>query len=261
MTSRGNTADINGARIYYEIFGSGPPLLMLHGGTESSRCWSAQIEFFSRRFKLILPDTRGHGRSTDTDQPFGYAQFASDMAALLDHLRIKTAFLCGSSDGGIIGLHLGIHHPGRIERQILLGANYHVDGLLPEFRVWLRRMSRSEGSIKWTGDLIEEYKRLSPQGPDSWDRFLKKVLALWSSEPDYTEAEIASIEIPTLVIAGDRDPFVRLDHTTALFKRLPRGALCILPNGDHNISKNKAEQFNPISLEFFLREERLLDIL
>ena len=140
MKPKGHYAKVNDIKIYYETLGKGPPLLMLHGGTVSSECWSAQLEPFARHFQLILPDSRGHGRSTDSDQPFSYAVMASDMVELLNQLKIKSTLLCGWSDGGIIGLHLSIHHPGLIKRQILIGVNFHVNGLIPVFRAWLQNL-------------------------------------------------------------------------------------------------------------------------
>ena len=146
MKPRGQYAEVNGIKMYYETLGEGPPLLMLHGVTVSSECWSWQLDPFARHFQVIVPDSRGHGRSTDSDQPFSYAVMASDVIELLKHLQIQSADLCGWSDGGIIGLHLAIHHPGVIKKQILVGANFDVNGLIPAFRGWLSKPTESEES-------------------------------------------------------------------------------------------------------------------
>lgn len=259
MTQQGGYVEVNGVRIYCQILGSGPPLLMLHGGAESSSAWAQQIEPFSRHFQLILPDTRGHGRSGDAGGPLSYGEIAADATALLDYLGIERTFLCGWSDGGIVGLHLSVYAPSRIRKQILIGANYHLEGLLPAFREWLRAQIQTDGPIAWNRAAAEAYRGLSPQGPDSWEPFLRKVFRLWLSGPYHTEAELSLIEIPTLLIAGDREEFVSLEHTTSLFNRLPRGALCIFPHADHRVPQTDPDLFNEIALRFLLKEDSYVD--
>jgi len=255
MKPRGQYAQVNDIKMYYETLGKGPPLLMLHGGTVSSECWSGQLAPFARHFQVILPDNRGHGRSTDSDQPFSYALMTSDVVELLKQLQISSTYLYGWSDGGIIGLDLAIHHPGLIKKQILVGANFHVNGLIPAFRDWLRKPSESEGSGCWSPDIVESYKRLSPQGPESWSRFFRKVLTLWRTLPHYSEQEVSLVTVPTLVVAGDQEQFVDINHTVTLFKLLKRGELCIIPNADHRVFQRRPDLFNKVALEFLLREE------
>lgn len=253
MKPRSQYVQVNDIKMYYETVGKGPPLVMIHGGTVSSECWSGQLEPFARHFQLILPDSRGHGRSTDSDLPFSYAAMASDVLELLKHLQIQRTDLCGWSDGGIIGLHLGIHHPGVIKKQILVGANFDVNGLIPAFRRWLSKPTESEESGCWSPEIVESYKRLSPQGPESWGRFFRKVLTLWQTSPHYSEQEISSITTPTLVVAGDQEQFVDINHTVRLFQLLKRGELCIIPNADHRVFGRRPDLFNEAALEFLLR--------
>ena len=260
MKPRGHYAKVNDIKIYYETLGKGPPLLMLHGGTVSSECWSAQLEPFARHFQLILPDSRGHGRSTDSDQPFSYAVMASDVVELLNQLKIKSTLLCGWSDGGIIGLHLSIHHPGLIKRQILIGVNFHVNGLIPVFRGWLQNPTESEQAGCWSPDIVESYKRLSPQGPGSWSKFFHKVCRLWLTSPDYSEEELSIIDIPTLVVAGDQEQFVDISHTVKLSRLLRRGELCIIPNADHSVFQRRSNLFNNVAREFLLQEPSLVTL-
>ena len=256
MKPRGQYAQVNDIKMYYETLGQGPPLLILHGGTVSSECWSGQLAPFARHFQVIVPDSRGHGRSTDSDQPFSYALMASDVIELLKHLQIQATDLYGWSDGGIIGLHLAIHHPGVIKKQILVGANYDVNGLIPAFREWLSKPTESEESGCWSPEIVESYQRLSPQGLESWNRFFRKVITQWRTLPHYSEQEISSITVPTLVVAGDQEQFVDINHTVKLFKLLKRGELCIIPNADHRVFARRPDLFNQVALEFLLREAR-----
>jgi pimeloyl-ACP methyl ester carboxylesterase len=256
MKPAGHYVQVNDIKMYYETLGQGPPLLILHGGMVSSECWSGQLDPFARHFQVIVPDSRGHGRSTDSDQPFSYALMASDVIELLKYLQIQSTDLYGWSDGGIIGLHLAIHHPGVIKRQILVGTNFDVNGLIPAFRGWLSKPTESEESGCWSPEIVESYQRLSPQGPESWNRFFKKVITLWRTLPHYSEQEVSSITVPTLVVVGDQEQFVDINHTVKLFQLLERGELCIIPNADHRVFARRPELFNPVALEFLLPETR-----
>jgi pimeloyl-ACP methyl ester carboxylesterase len=125
----GQYANINGVRIWYETYGSGPPVLVLHGGTGSLEDMHKQIRALAATRFVVALDSRGHGRSTDSDAPLSYTLMADDMLRLLDHLNIRQTDIVGWSDGGIIGLDLAMHHPERVGRLVAIGANYDVDGL------------------------------------------------------------------------------------------------------------------------------------
>ena len=125
----GQYTDINGIRLYYETYGSGQPVLVLHGGTGSLEDMRYQIAALAAERFVVAPDSRGHGRSSDTDAPLSYGLMADDMLKLLDSLKIDRVDIVGWSDGGIIGLDLAIHHPERIRRRTGTGANYDVNGL------------------------------------------------------------------------------------------------------------------------------------
>src|SRR5579862_1962821 len=124
----GQTLDVDGVKIYYETYGSGPPVLVLHGGTAFLETMHYQITALATHHFVIAPDSRGHGRSTDPPGPLHYHDMAEDMIGLMDHLHIAKADLVGWSDGGIIGLDLAIHHPERIGWMVVIGSNFDLSG-------------------------------------------------------------------------------------------------------------------------------------
>src|SRR5262249_50412490 len=194
----GRYAEINAVRIYYETFGAGSPVLMLHGGTAFHESMHYQIRALAPSHFVIAPDSRGHGRSTDGESPLSYAQMADDMVKLLDELQVGKTDIVGWSDGGIIGLDLAMHHPERVGRLVAIGANYDVSGLQP-----LPPADASPDAAELEA-LRRFYERLAPD-PAHWPVFYRKIVAMWRSQPRYSLDELAQIKAPTLVVAGELD--------------------------------------------------------
>jgi len=221
----GRYAEINGVRIYYETFGAGAPVLVLHGGTAFSESMHYQIGALVPSHFVIAPDSRGHGRSTDGEGPLSYAQMADDMLKLLDDLQVGKADIVGWSDGGIIGLDLALRHPERVGRLVVIGANYNVSGLE---HVPPADASPDAAEVAERRDF---YKRLAPD-PAHWPIFYRKVVAMWRSQPSYNVDELARIKAPTLVIAGEFDEIKR-EHTDALANAIPGSQEYIVKGATH----------------------------
>jgi len=221
----GVTAEINGAKIYYETYGEGSPVLVLHGGTGFIESMHYQISDLAKTHLVIAPDSRGHGRSTDGEGPLHYAQMADDMLALMDILKIEKADIVGWSDGGIIALDLAMRHPERVGRIAVSGANFDTAGLshAPD-------LSADPESAEVAAQR-DFYKRLAPD-PTHWPVFYRKVLAMWASEPHYTVEQLGTIKAPTLVIAGEHDSIKR-EHTDALTKAVPGAQEVIIAGASH----------------------------
>ena len=235
-------APVNGIRVYYAIYGSGPPLLLLHGGLASAECWSAQIPAFAAAHEVIVMDSRGHGRSTRDARRYSYDLMAADVVALLDHLHVRKTSIVGWSDGGIIGLDIAIHHPERVDHLFAFGANYSVSGLkpgaerAPVFAAYIERAGK-------------DYARLSPT-PRDYEAFVAAISAMWSTQPEFTLAELARIAAPTMIADGEYDEAIRREHTEALARAIPGARLLIMPRVSHFAHWQAPDEYNRAVLAF-----------
>ncbi len=190
-------APVNGIEMHDATFGAGDPVLLIHGGLGHADLWSAQVADLMRDHRVIVADSRGHGRSTRTAEPFGYDLMTADYLALLDDLKIDRVDLVGWSDGGIIGLDMAMTHPERLNHVFAHAANITTDGVNPAsatdpvFNGYIARMAQDDA-------------RLSPT-PGQYESFVGQIGEMWATEPNWTEAEVAKITVPVTVVAGDHD--------------------------------------------------------
>lgn len=219
------TAPVNGIQMYYATYGAGNPVLLIHGGLGNADIWSNQVVDLMKDHLVIVADSRGHGRSTRTADPFGYDLMSSDYLALLDYLKVDKVDLVGWSDGGIIGLDIAMHHPERLKHLFAQAANITTDGVDPGVM-----NDKVFGQyIDWMG---KEYVKLSPT-PDQYDAFVTQISAMWATQPNWTDAEVAAIKVPTVVAAGDHDQAILRAHTEKIASLIPGAKLVILPATSH----------------------------
>jgi pimeloyl-ACP methyl ester carboxylesterase len=241
----GHYASVHGLKMYYEIHGAGPPLLLLHGGLSSIPVWPQAIEYFSREYQVIAPEQMGHGRTADDPgRPMDYHAMAEDTVELLRQLKIAQVFVLGHSDGGIVGLDLAINHPGLVRKLAVSGANFSPAA--PPKPGETHQMS-ADDIPKF---IREPYERLSPDGPAHWPVLFARVSAMWQTQPNFTRPQLAAIVAPTLVIAGDHD-FVSPEYTVALWRAVPKAELWIAANSTHGLPVRRAELFNRTVDAFF----------
>jgi pimeloyl-ACP methyl ester carboxylesterase len=238
-------APVNDIRMYYEIHGDGAPLILLHGGLGSTASWKEQIPELSRQYKVIAADSRGHGRSTFTEQRISYALMTSDVVALMDYLGIEKAHVLGWSDGGIIGLELAIEHPERVNKVIAFGANYHPTGVRAD-------VGDNQKINEYIEAAAKDYQRLSPD-PTRWDAFLENIGQMWASEPNFTAGQLGSISVPVLILDGDNDEFVYTEHTREMARLIPTATLTFIPGTGHFAVWEKPGEINRVVLEFLAR--------
>ena len=231
MQNGGGYAEVNGLRMYYEIHGEGPQLLLLHGGTCSIELPSMEIPFFASEFQVIANEQMGHGRTADAmEREFHYHDMAEDTVELMRHLQIDSAFVFGLSDGGVVGLDMAIHHPERVRKLAVTGAGFRADGTSESALEWLVTVKPED----LPPEFREMYERLSPDGPSHWPIVLERLQRMWSVEPDYTLEQMASITAPTLVIVGDKD-IITLEHSVEMFRAIPDSQLCVVPGEGHGV--------------------------
>ncbi|MBB2698611.1 alpha/beta hydrolase [Rhizobium phaseoli] len=218
-------ADVNDIKMYYAEYGEGDPILFIHGGLGNTDVWGRQIAEFARDHLVIVADSRGHGRSTRSPQPFGYDLMTSDYVALLDYLKIDKVTLVGWSDGGIIGIDMAMRYPEKLTRVIAQAANVTTDGVKPDVL-----------SNKTFNDYItvagEQYRRLSPT-PNEYDAFVTQISRMWATQPNWTATELGKITLPVTLAIGDHDEAVKLDHTEMMAKEIPGAKLVILKDASH----------------------------
>ena len=238
----GERAEVNGISLYYETFGErdAPPVLVLHGGTGFIESMHYQISALAPAHFVVAPDSRAHGRSTDTDAPLTYRQMADDMLALMDRLGIERADVVGWSDGGIIGLILAMENPDRVRRVVAIGANFNMAGLSSPPPEDARVLDASPAR--------DFYINMAPE-PSRWPVFAAKVLEMWRTQPDYEPADLAKIAAPVLVMAGERDS-IRRSHTEEMASSIPLGRLDIVEGASHFAPLEKPERVNGAILSF-----------
>lgn len=242
----GHTAEFNGIEMYYEVVGDGDPLLLLHSGTQSSSMWDGFVGRFSEHYRLIIPDLRGHGGSTNPDGVWTTHQFAADVFALLDHLGVDRVKAMGASAGAMTLLRMATLQPDRIESMVVVGVGTYIPG---ECRVILAATT-TDGlpEAAW-----ERLRARHSHGDDQIRALYAWVASLADSYNDMTFEPplLATISAPTLVIHGDRDYCFPASMAWDLYKAIPNAALWVVPNGSHvPIGGGNADRFADITLEF-----------
>jgi len=240
----GHYLNTRGFRMYYETYGAGKPLLIIHGNGGSINNFSAQIPFFSEEYKVILADSRAQGKSVDTGNVLNYEMMADDLNALLDTLRLDSCFVIGWSDGGINGLLLAMRHPEKVKKLAVTGANLWPDSSAVDpflFR-WLTNAVDSLSRVKQTPEIKNQYK----------------LLAMMTKEPNITLEQLHAIKCPTLVIGGDHDALLP-KHTMQIAEAIPQSYLWILPNSGHSTPIVYSKLFNETVNDFFKKPYRVIE--
>lgn len=232
--SKGAFMDIH---LNYTEKGSGEPLVLLHGNGESSEYFVHQIEYFSKRRRVIAVDTRGHGKSPRGDAPFTIAQFAEDLLAFLDEHNIKKTDILGFSDGANIALTFALKYPERVSRLILNGGNLSPDGVKRSVQI----------PIEIGYKIASKFADKSPDAKKN-----AELLGLMVNEPNISPDELSAVTAKTLVIAGTRD-MIKSGHTKLIGDSIPNSRTVIV-KGDHFIANKNPEDFNR-AVEKFLDEK------
>lgn len=219
--------------LYYTETGSGQPLVLLHGNGEDGSYFTAQIEYFSKSYRVIAVDTRGHGKSPRGAAPFTLNQFALDLKCFFDRLRLSNAVLLGFSDGANIALLFALQYPYLVEKLILNGANLHPGGV--KLRVQLPIV------LGWCAACL-----LSLFDQKAVPR--RELLGLMVTQPHIRAAQLHALRMPVLVIAGTRD-MIRTGHTRRIAAHIPSSRLQLIP-GDHFIAAGNSAAFNKAVQDF-----------
>ena len=218
---------LNGVQLYFETHGSGEPLLLLHGFGGCSQDWSPLVADWSAHFQLIIPDLRGHGRSSNPAKVFRHQDAAADILALLDHLAIGNFKGLGVSGGGNVLLHLATRQPERVEAMVLVSATSYFPA---QARPLMRAYPDSLTEKDW-----ETMRKRHPGGETQIKAILASTASFADSYDDmnFTPPYLATIKARTLIVQGDRDPLYPVEISVEMAKAIPRSSLWIIPNGGH----------------------------
>jgi pimeloyl-ACP methyl ester carboxylesterase len=241
----GKYYDIRGFKMYAEVYGQGQPLLFIHGNGGSINAFTKQIPFFSKKYKVIVADSRAQGKSADGKDSLSYEMMADDYAALLDAMKIDSAYVVGWSDGGINGLLMAIRHPEKVKKLAVTGANLRPDTTAVPGQIW-DMVTPAYNQLKNKSDKNEMEKTGF------------KLLRLLIEQPHIPHTDLQKINCPTLVIGGDHD-VIKEEHTMEIYKNVPNSYLWILPNSGHSTPVVYSEEFNNKVNEFFLQPYRKFD--
>lgn len=245
MTGPGNYLEANGISHYYETHGSGQPVLVVHGGFETVDMLSELTRDLARQYQVVAFERRGHGRTADAEGPITYDAMAEDAAAFMEALDIPNAHVVGYSDGANIGMLMAMRRPELVQRLVLVSGNFSPAGMTRQFLVGMRQATADGFEPRFA----EAYRRLSPDGPGHWPVVFEKLRRMMLEEPNIPREQLARIQSPTLVLAGDRD-FVEVEHTVDLFRAIPEARLCIVPGGSHGLLTEQPELCNRAILDF-----------
>lgn len=240
-----HTAKVNGISIYYETYGSlgasgrNAPVLLVHGNGGSIAAMRCQIPFFSNSRQVIVADSRGQGKSEDGAGPLKYEQIADDLSAVLEGMNAAPVDVIGWSDGGIIALLLGIHHPEQVRRLVANAPNLRPDATaLYPFVIERIRKSRDEAAAKLKqGDRTRDWRRVV------------RLEQMMLDEPHIALDDLHKIKAPTLVMGGDNDLIVT-EHLLEIYRNIPNANLYIAPGARHQLLQDDPELFNRVTARF-----------
>jgi len=237
----GRYLNIRGFKMYYEEYGSGEPLLFIHGNGGSIKSFKQQVNFFAGKFKLILADSRAQGKSVDASDSLTYEMMADDFNELLNVLKIDSCNVIGWSDGGINALLLAMRHPKKVKKLVSTGANLWPDSTALD--PWVFK------------DILNTYNKISDAPVTIASVNRKKTVGMMLREPHISLKDLSNVSCPSLIIGGDHEAILPI-HTLLIAQSIPKSYLWIVPNSGHSTLVRYKEDFNKVVLDFLTKPFR-----
>ncbi len=237
--SIGKYVEINNAKIYYEEYGKGEPLLLIHGNGSNIKGMGNQIEYFKSRYRVIIADNRGHGKSELKTDSLTFNQIARDWSGLVKHLKLDSLNIIGWSDGGVIGLIMGFNEENDIKRIVAMGANLRPD--TTAVNSWAPNSVRKR-------QIIAKEMLAKEDTSEDWELILQH-FGLLLNQPNISHNDLSKIKSPVLIIAGDKD-IIKNEHSVEIFENIPNAQLCIMPGETHFTPASNPLFFNEITNKF-----------
>jgi pimeloyl-ACP methyl ester carboxylesterase len=236
----GNFIFVNGVKIYYEVYGEGAPLVLIHGNGGNIAYMKPQIEYFAKKYKVIVMDCRGRGKSELGSDSLTYIQMTRDIIAILNHLHLDSAYVIGRSDGGIIALLMAIYYPDKVKKVAAFAANLTPDttALYPFFYNEVIKDRKQADAMILKKDTSQNWKVLQQRN------------RLMEFQPHISANDLHKIKCPVLVLSTDRD-IIREEHTLFIYRNISKANLCIFTGENHYITKNNPDLFNTTVAKYF----------
>lgn len=251
METTNGYADVNGLHLYYETYGEGSPLVLLHGGMLTIDLnFATLIPTLAKKHRVIGVEMQGHGRTADIDREITPANSASDVVALLGVLGIDRTHVLGHSMGAAVTLELGVSHPERVRSLVPVSASVRPDGMHEDLSDPAKQATSTRmPTAQDFADFTEAYTRLSPH-PEHFDEFLTTMSASAADLQGWTDEQLAGITAPTLIVVGDHD-FTTVEHAALMLELIPGSQLAVLPGTTHMQATRRADLLLPM-LDAFL---------
>ncbi len=237
--------DHDGARIWYATCGAGPAVILLHGGLGHSGNWGYQVPaLVGAGYRVVLIDSRGHGRSTRDARPYSYELMASDVLAVMDILRLEKVALIGWSDGACIALIVGMQAPERVAGVFFFGCNMDPSGTKEFVSTPLIERCFSRHA--------KDYAQLSST-PNDFNAFVGAISEMMKTQPNYGAADLATVRVPVEVVQSEHDEFIKPEYAEYLAQSIPRAELIILRGVSHFAPLQRPDEFNSVALAFLAK--------
>jgi pimeloyl-ACP methyl ester carboxylesterase len=233
----GKYYSLRGIKMYTEVYGSGRPLLLIHGNGGSMDAFTDNIPYFSKRYRVIAVDSRAQGKTVDNNDSLSFEMMADDFAALLDAMHIDSAYVIGWSDGGINALLLALRHPEKVIKLVSTGANMTPDSSAIVPREWINEQKEFESDKNKPRTTLKE--------KNDWKIFMLDWL-----QPNVPLENLKGIKCPSLIICGDHD-VITIEHTAGIYKNIPRAYLWVVPDSGHPTLREHREEFDRLVDGFF----------
>lgn len=254
-SNKGSYKTINGVKLYFEEYGKGIPLLLIHGGLSSIEGVGPLIPELSKKFRVIAVDCPGQGRSEQGDS-LSYQLMADYLSKLIDALMLDSAYVFGYSDGGNVALLMAADRPDKVKRAVAFAAASHTSGYFPYVTSSLEQLSPEamEKDFRWW---LDAHLKKTPQ-KDKWKKFAVDFKNMCATPVIVAEEKLSKINTRVLIVQGDND-IVTPEHAVQLYKSIKGSQLCIIPAASHFIIYEKPELLNQMAIEFFTKEPKLFD--
>ena len=249
-SNKGKFISINGTKIYYEEYGKGIPLLMLHGGLGDISDFEKVIPNLSKKFRVIIPDAPGLGRSEYAGSLLSYQLLANYNSKFIDKLKLDSLYVIGWSDGANTALILAKSRPEKVKKLIISGANYKLSGFTNEALEECKQITDTSYVKKELKGWIKHYQKLSSK---DWTRYISEIGQMWFKEEYFPKSDLEAIKIPTLIIYGDRDMYT-LEHGIEIRNAISNSQFCVIPNCSHEVFREKPKLFLELA-QIFLNEK------